>query len=161
MDASIRLFCEDDMENVVELSLLAWAPVFDSFRKVLGPEVFPIVYPDWRTQQREVVEKACRDREKLTAYVAEVDRKAVGLLVVQLKIEEKEGEVYLLAVHPEYQNRGIGTDLNNYALDRFRDAGMKVASVATGGDPGHAPARRSYEKAGYSPFPQVWYTQAL
>jgi len=161
MDSCIRLFREDDLEDVVGLSLLAWAPVFDSFRKVLGPEIYTIIWPDWRTQQREVVEKACRDREKLTACVAEVDGKAVGFLAYQLKIEEKEGEVYLLAVHPEYQNRGIGTELNNYALDRFRDAGMKLASVATGGDPGHAPARRAYEKAGYTPMPQVWYTKAL
>ena len=66
MDSCIRLFREDDLEDVVGLSLLAWAPVFDSFRKVLGPEIYTIIWPDWRTQQREVVEKACRDREKLT-----------------------------------------------------------------------------------------------
>jgi hypothetical protein len=38
---------------------------------------------------------------------------------------------------------------------------MKVASLSTGGDPGHAPARRAYEKAGYTAFPIVWYYQDL
>jgi hypothetical protein len=28
---------------------------------------------------------------------------------------------------------------------------MAVATVSTGGDPSHAPARRAYEKAGFGP----------
>jgi len=33
--------------------------------------------------------------------------------------------------------------------------------VATGGDPGHAPARATYEKAGFTGCPQVWYAKLL
>ena len=44
---------------------------------------------------------------------------------------------------------------------QLRASGMKLAGVSTGGDPGHAPARRAYEKAGYTPFPNVWYYQPL
>jgi len=33
--------------------------------------------------------------------------------------------------------------------------------VETGGDPGHAPARRVYEKAGYTGFPVAGYFKAL
>jgi len=33
--------------------------------------------------------------------------------------------------------------------------GMRVAMVETGGDPGHAPARRTYENAGFTPQPVV------
>lgn len=38
---------------------------------------------------------------------------------------------------------------------------MKLAIVGTGGDPGHAPARRSYEKAGYIGLPIVRYYKDL
>ena len=38
---------------------------------------------------------------------------------------------------------------------------MKLAVVGTGGDEGHAPARRSYEKAGYTGLPLVRYYQEL
>jgi hypothetical protein len=41
------------------------------------------------------------------------------------------------------------------------EAGMRIAIVGTGGDPGHAPARRTYEKAGYTVFPIARYYQAL
>lgn len=48
-------------------------------------------------------------------------------------------ELYPVAIYPDYQNHGIGT----------------------GGDEGHAPARASYEKAGYTGLPLVRYYQAL
>ena len=67
----------------------------------------------------------------------------------------------LLAVHPDHQNDGIGTALNEYALERMREAGMRIAVVGTGGDASHAPARRSYEKAGYIGLPLVRYYQRL
>jgi len=36
------------IEQIVESSLLAWDPVFESFEKVLGASIFAILYPDWR-----------------------------------------------------------------------------------------------------------------
>jgi hypothetical protein len=38
---------------------------------------------------------------------------------------------------------------------------MKVAMVETGGDPGHAAARRTYEKAGYVHLPIARYFKNL
>jgi GNAT superfamily N-acetyltransferase len=71
------------------------------------------------------------------------------------------GEVYMLAVDPEVQNHGLGTQLTDVATDWIREAGFSLALVSTGGDVGHAPARRTYEKAGYIPVPSVNYFRAL
>jgi hypothetical protein len=38
----------------------------------------------------------------------------------------------------------------SFVLNYMREAGMKSAVVTTGGDEAHAPARRAYEKAGFS-----------
>jgi hypothetical protein len=39
---------------------------------------------------------------------------------------------------------------------------MQAATVSTGGDPSHAPARRAYEKAGFSAqIPSVWFCRTL
>jgi len=38
---------------------------------------------------------------------------------------------------------------------------MKLAVVSTGGDESHVPARRSYEKAGYTALPLVKYYRDL
>ena len=84
----------------------------------------------------------------------------IGFLVYECHRDET-GEVLLLAVRPECQNLGIGTELNITALERMKAAGMKLAVVGTGGDEGHAPARRSYEKAGYTALPLVRYYKDL
>jgi GNAT superfamily N-acetyltransferase len=161
MTLQIREGTTQDIAAIVELSLLAWEPVFDSFRQVMGPTIFAILYPDWRQVQTATVEKFCQARANAVLWVAEWEGAIAGFLVCEFKHGAKEGEVQLLAVHPAYQNQGIGTALNNYALAKMKAEGMILATVATGGDPGHAPARRSYEKAGYRPIPQVWYCQDL
>jgi len=157
----IRLMAKADLDAIVELSLLAWEPVFVSFEQVLGTAIYKQIWPDWRTGQAKVVTDICLDTETYTTYVADVDGVAVGFACVELNAETRTGEMSLLAVHPDHQNRGIGTDLNRFAVERMRDAGMTLAVVATGGDPGHAPARRAYEKAGFRPMPQVRYYQDL
>ena len=74
-------------------------------------------------------------------------------------IDEKSGEIYFLVVHPDYQNRGVGSQLIQFALNHIEAAGMAMATVSTGGDPSHAPARNAYEKAGFVGIPSVWYAK--
>jgi len=155
----VRPLVDSDIERIVELSLLAWEPVFESFEKVLGPRVFPILYPDWRKSQAEGVEGACRATDRYHTLVAELDGRVVGFIAYELKGET--GEVVLLAVHPEFQKRGIATQLNQASLDAMKAAGVKMVVVETGGEDGHAPARRAYEKAGYTGLPIVRYFKDL
>jgi len=160
MNLQIRPAAANDLEAIVHLSLLAWEPVFHSFEQVLGTEIYSLIYPDWHQSQSEVVTATCQD-EKISVWVADVDDLVVGFVACTFDHDKKEGEVYMLAVHPSHQNREIGTELNLFALDRMKENGMKLVSVGTGGDPGHAPARRSYEKAGYTSLPIVRYYKAL
>jgi len=46
-------------------------------------------------------------------------------------------------------------------VDRIAELGIPLAEIGTGGDPGHAPARHVYEKAGFTPLPLVRYYKAL
>ena len=86
----------------------------------------------------------------------------VGFVAVELHHPERSmGEISMLAVDPDYQGSGIGTALTEFALDRLKDAGMTVALVETRGDPGHAAARRTYEKAGYNLLPIARYFKNL
>jgi N-acetylglutamate synthase-like GNAT family acetyltransferase len=127
----------------------------------LGSAIYTHIFPDWRTTQKETIETYCAAREDREVWIAELDGRMVGFFALELNHKEKTGEVTLLAVHPEAQNLGIGTELNNFALVKMKESGMKLAVVGTGGDPGHAPARRSYEKAGYTALPAVRYYKYL
>ncbi|MCU1504479.1 MAG: Acetyltransferase family [Ilumatobacteraceae bacterium] len=70
-------------------------------------------------------------------------------------------DIDLLAVDPNLQGRGIATTLNNFAFQRSQEASMAHVVVATADDPGHAPARRSYENAGFVPMPIQWTMQII
>lgn len=165
MDHRIRPMRDDggDLEALVRLSLRAWEPVFASFAQVLGPRVFALLYPDWRAGQQTVVETICAPPAGTTVLVAEAGGVVAGFVAYGLHSPDAEqtGEIELLAVDPAHQNRGIGTALNARALAEMAAAGMRLAVAATGGDPGHAPARRSYEKAGYVGLPLVRYYKDL
>ena len=160
MDMKIRYAGENDLGPMIDLTLEAFKPIFESFQKILDPEIYAVLHPHWQRTQQKIVEDALAD-EYITLWVAEMDQKVVGLITLVLDKENKIGELHFLAVHPAYQNRGVGSALNAFVLDKMREAGMEVAMVSTGGDPSHAPARKVYEKAGYIPLPIVNYYQKL
>jgi len=76
-----------------------------------------------------------------------------GALVgsVWLKVEpgSDEGEIYVLAVAPDAQGRGLGRALTAVALDRMAARGLRRAVLFTEAD-NHA-AVRTYTAAGFTP----------
>ena len=164
MAEAIRAYRTDDREAVIDLALRAWAPVFASMRGVTGDEIDRLLHgDDWRVYQRRSVEDAL-DNAAMHLWVAHDPDDAaalLGFLAVTLHVDDAMGQVWMLAVDPDAQGRGLGTTLTNLATEWIRDAGMRIAMIGTGGDPGHAPARRTYEKAGYTALPTVQYLKAL
>lgn len=161
MHIQIRPYQDEDLDDLIELSILAWAPIFGSFEQILGPQLDTLLHPDWKAIQKDAVKQTVTKSEEIKTWVAEVEGDAVGFVSYQCDDERKRGEIALLAVHPDYQEMGIGTELNKLALFMMTIAGMEIAIVETGGDPSHAPARRAYEKAGFTRFPIARYFKAL
>lgn len=163
MPGTIRPLAEPDVAAVVDLSLRAWAPVFDSFRGALGEGIYRHLYPDWSGMQAAAVERVCRD-EAMATWVADHEGRAVGFVAVvhgRTDDEPDSSEIEMIAVDPEHQRRGIAGDLIAHAVDRMREHGSRLAVIGTGGDPGHAPARAAYEQAGFTPLPLVRYYKLL
>lgn len=154
----VREFAESDLDAVVGLSLRAWAPVFASMRAVLEHSgVWPHLKPGgWRDCQRRDVETVCRSADT-RVWVAEVAGVVAGFVAVRIDTDAGIGEITMIAVDPGHQRRGIGLLLTRHAAEAIRAAGVPVAMVETGGDPGHAPARRLYERAGFTPMPIARY----
>jgi GNAT superfamily N-acetyltransferase len=159
---AIRPLRESDLDAIVELSLRAWEPVFESLRAVLGDAIFARLHqPDWRTVQAEAVRSSCT-REERDVFVAVAGEKPVGFATVAMNaFHDGMGVVDMIAVDPAFQRRGIATALMNRLADHMREHGMDIAVVETGGDPGHAPARAMYERSGYTALPVVRYFELL
>ncbi len=147
-------------DAVVGVSLRAWAPVFDSIRKAMDAEVYSVFYPDWRVAQKKAVEEVCAASDA-DVWVAIKFEKVVGFVAIKLNAESRIGEIYMMAVDPDHQRQGIGFSLTEFAIIQMKTAGMSIAMVETGGDPGHAPARRTYEKAGFGLLPVARYFKKL
>ena len=158
MDHQIRILEPGDVQAVVALSLRAWAPVFDSMRATLGERVFERLYPDWRQAQEAAVRNVC-DSGSLTVWVNGDDERLGFVAAAQ-----QEGAVAvidMLAVDPGAQRAGLGASLTTHAVDWMRARGVTLAIVETGGDPGHGPARKTYELAGFTQMPIARYFMVL
>ena len=160
MVAAIREYRRADEDPVVELALRAWAPVFAAIEELLGPEIFGRLHGDWREYQAAAVRGSLADGVT-RAWVAEAQRRVAGFVTAKVHQERQLGEVTMLAVDPDDQGEGIGGVLVEFATIWLRSRGMRVAMVETGGDSGHAAARRVYETAGYTALPIVRYFRAL
>jgi GNAT superfamily N-acetyltransferase len=161
VDLAIRSYDPADTDGILALSIRAWEPVHDSLRRAMGEELFDSLYRgDWRAQQRRDVEAVLLD-ESMRVWVAETDGEMVGFAAAIVREAGHLGEVVMVAVDPPFQHRGAGTHLTNVATGWLREAGCTVAVIATGGDEGHARARATYAKAGYTPLPAVNYFKAL
>ncbi len=156
----IRPFDVSDTVAVVDLSLHAWAPVHISIREALGSEINDALQPDWRAMQQRDVE-AVLSAPTSNVWVADADAIVAGFVAARIHDDRRIGEIDMLAVDPPHQGTGIGTALTNFALDWIRASGISVAMVGTGADPGHAPARRTYEKAGMKLVPMARYFMRL
>jgi ribosomal protein S18 acetylase RimI-like enzyme len=156
----IQPFDDLELDAVVRLSLRAWAPVFESIERAMDPDVFREQHPDWRVTQRKAVESVCADAD-VHVWVAREGSQTVGFVALKLHTEDRMGEIYMIAVDPDFQRRGIATALTHHSLAWLKQAGMTTVMVETGGDPGHAPARRTYESAGFRLFPVAKYFKKL
>lgn len=169
MTIAVRPLREDDVEAVVALALAAWAPVYDSIRATLGAGVYRRLYPDWRASHAAAVAAECRDPAAHVSVAvgggpgAGGDTGPMGFVAVRFTTEDAAtvGEIEMIAVDPGRAGTGVGDALMEHATASIAAVGVRLAVAATGGDPGHAPARRLYERHGFAPFPLVRYYREL
>ncbi len=127
----------------------AFAPVFRSFREIVGERVAALAFAQADAEQARLLDGLCGAGSGHRLLVAETGGAVVGFVSFSVDAEKRTGEIGLNAVHPDHAGRGIGTKMYGRALARMKEGGAALATVATGGDPSHAPARRAYEKAGF------------
>lgn len=146
----VRAFAPDDLPRLQEIRRAAFAPVFASFRRIVGDAIYRHALSNAEAEQAQHLDALCREDSGSVMLVADLEGDVVGFVSYVVKREARFGEIGLNAVHPDHAGQGIGTRLYQAALDRMKAQGVKAVEVGTGGDPSHAPARRAYEKAGFA-----------
>ena len=158
---AIRNYTSSDWQAVRDICLEAFTPIHEGFAHALGSELFSLVYPDWKASNESYLRSLCETDEHRRFLVAELDGAVVGFIHYEFRREKESGKLGLNAVHPNYQGKGIGTQMYARVFEILRTEGIKFAQVGTGGDQAHIPARRAYEKSGFTPIPVVNYFKKL
>lgn len=160
MEIQLRPCRPEHLGELVDLALRAWEPVFASIREHFDPELYDYYYPDWRAHQQNDVERVVK-ADDISVTLAWAGSQLAGFVAFRLGDDNKTGEIYMIAVDPEFQRQGISSQLTGYATRKMQEAGMEICMLSTGADPGHAPARKSYEKSGFKPWQSVIYFKRL
>ena len=158
---AIRPLRPGEVERIEDIAASAWAPIYAHFHalqeRTLGAVARRSGLDDKRRQVREFAA-----RHPDWVLVSELDGAVIGFVTFTLDRDNRIGTIGNNAVSPDYAGRGIGCAQYERVLQLFRDAGMEYASVVTGLDDSHAPARRAYEKAGFvQVLPHVEYMRKL
>ena len=157
----IEAYDDSFRDDVLALSVRAWEPVFPEMRKAVPGFVYKSFYPDgWRARQTADV-GAFLDADESLTWIAHVGRRVLGFVGARVHPEDNMGEIYIIAVDPSAQRRGIATALMDTANAAFRDKGLAMVMVETGGDPGHGASRATYEAAGFERWPVARYFKPL
>jgi ribosomal protein S18 acetylase RimI-like enzyme len=160
--ARLRAFRANDLPALEAVRAAAFAPIFRGFAEAVGPRIAPVAFAGAEAEQARLLAEICAPGSGQSVLVAEVAGAVVGFVAFSCDTATRLGEIGLNAVHPDHAGRGIGTAMYVAALRRMEEAGMQVATVSTGGDAGHAPARRAYAKLGFgAPIPSVTLHRVL
>lgn len=151
MTRRIRAFVPADRPALQAIREVAFAPVFASLRALVGEKIAALVSASAEAEQARLLDELCAAGSGYQVLVVEEAGTIVGFVTFTIDVTGRIGEIGLNAVHPRHAGRGLGTWMYEQVLERMKDQGAAVATVATGGDPSHAPARRAYAKAGFGP----------
>lgn len=149
IEIAIRPFATGDLPRLQEIRAAAFRPVFESFREIVGEAIAARAFATADAEQAALLDQLCRPESNHRVFVGLSAPEIVGFVSVSLNRATQVGEIGLNAVDPPYMRQGVGTRLYAFALSLMREEGMRLATVSTGGDPSHAPARRAYEKIGF------------
>lgn len=162
MSFLIRAYAPTDLSALHAIRAAAFAPVFASFRSIVGPDIAALGLATAEQEQGDLFDAIAKPDSGHAIAVAEINGATTGFVSWKTDAATKIGEITLNAVHPAHGGKGIGTALYEHALAALKSAGMQLATVGTGGDPSHAAARRAYEKAGFSVYiPSIYMYRKL
>jgi len=139
----------NDVDAVCGIAQVAWEPIHDHMVHALGDDLHEVLSPSWKEAKARQIRRQFDDMPDWVLVVRDAAA-VVAFVTFAIDAEKSVGTIRNNAVGRDHQGRGIATAMYQHVLSLFREAGLRYASVTTGLDPGHAPARKAYGKAGFN-----------
>ena len=144
----MREYRDDDLSVVMDIGNKAWREIRKMSRDALGDGISDVLFPDGDEKSKGLQLKAQIESGKYGIAVCEHAGEVVGFITYLRS--GQVGEICNNAAKSGTGLKGIGQCMYQFLLEKFRSEGVKVVKVTTGLDYAHAPARRAYERAGFS-----------
>jgi GNAT superfamily N-acetyltransferase len=161
LSSQIVAYTSNYEPELLVLSMRAWSPVFEKLKPAVPSYVYRAFYPqDWRVRQAVDI-RAFLEAESQHAWIALEEGVVLGWVGIRLHPQDRMGKIYILAVDPDQQRRGVASALIGHAMVVMRQAGLEIVMVETGDDPGHAASRATYEHEGFQRWPVARYFREL
>jgi ribosomal protein S18 acetylase RimI-like enzyme len=122
----IRLCKKEEFDDLVEILRLSFEKasidkkIEDMFGNLIG-------IPWWKRKSIDVRNEFYLNPDGV--FVKIIEGKIVGFITTIISKESNTGRIQTLAIHPNYQRKGIGTELINHALKYFKKEGLKLARI--------------------------------
>ncbi len=154
---TIRNTHESDADAVPAIACTQWSLIYAEYRKSLGDILYESTHKDDLEKKDTAVRNAVFAGRCL---VAECDGVVCGFC--SYLINDNVGTVTNNAVSADYKGNGIAGMLYERVFEILKENGCIAVKVTTGLGDIYAPARRAYEKAGFSKgLEQITYFKML
>jgi ribosomal protein S18 acetylase RimI-like enzyme len=145
----IRAYRPDDLSTVMDIADRAFRPIRQATRQALGDRISDGLRPEGDDVSKGLELKRQLERDPGGMLICERDGRRVGFVTFGIDRELGIGTIGNNAADPDCGERGVGQEMYQAVLERFRREGCRVAKVFTGLDDSAAAARRAYERAGF------------
>ncbi|MBE7020601.1 MAG: GNAT family N-acetyltransferase [Ruminococcaceae bacterium] len=146
---------EEDKKRVLEIAVESWEAIHKAYKSCLGEKLYNSLYPDWKSTFKKTFTDSF---DKSDFYVAKKDGKIYGFCSARYERNGRLGIFGYNGVDINSRGMRIASKMYSFLKNEFSKKGCIYARVHTGLDNGHAPARRAYERTGFShPLPMVTY----
>lgn len=145
---NMREYQAEDLEAVMAIANAGWKEIRKMSRAALGDRMADMMNPAGDDKSKGLQVKDQIDSGLYNIDICEHDGEIVGFITY--KHDGFIGEICNNAAKFGTGLKGIGQMMYKFVLEKFRSENVKIAKVTTGMDYAHAPARKAYERAGFS-----------
>lgn len=162
MRVNIRTMTESDLPALVELTLETFRPFYEGYvHDLMGDELFEHQHGTWEQDYRDEVPTLHYPSAGRHVIVCVADETIVGYVSWKVGPKPRHGQIYILAVAPDWRGYGVGRQLCDHAIAAMKDSGVDVVGIGTGDDDFHSPARGLYESLGFTKIPIAGYLKRV
>lgn len=97
----MRKITDEDLDSILDIAVKAFTPIHESFKILLGNNIFQMVYPNWIESQNNYIKQLFLDHNRENFFVMEKDGNIVGFISLLIEDGKDKAEI------------GINTDLKH------------------------------------------------